>query len=71
MPTTGFANSPVDTANIIKMVGGAPLVIKLLEGTQGKGVVLAEKIRRQRGYQCLQKPKTKYTRPRIYSRSKW
>ena len=42
MPTTGFANSPVDTANIIKMVGGAPLVIKLLEGTQGKGVVLAE-----------------------------
>jgi ribosomal protein S6--L-glutamate ligase len=42
MPITGFANSPVDTANIIKMVGGAPLVIKLLEGTQGKGVVLAE-----------------------------
>ncbi|MEM7552480.1 MAG: 30S ribosomal protein S6--L-glutamate ligase [Bacteroidota bacterium] len=42
MPTTGFANSPVDTADIIKMVGGAPLVIKLLEGTQGKGVVLAE-----------------------------
>lgn len=42
MPTTGFANSPVDTVDIIKMVGGAPLVIKLLEGTQGKGVVLAE-----------------------------
>ena len=42
MPTTSFANSPVDTADIIKMVGGAPLVIKLLEGTQGKGVVLAE-----------------------------
>lgn len=42
MPTTGFANSPVDTKEIIKMVGGAPLVIKLLEGTQGKGVVLAE-----------------------------
>jgi len=42
MPTTGFANSPVDTANIIKMIGGAPLVVKLLEGTQGKGVVLAE-----------------------------
>ena len=42
MPITGFANSPVDTADIIKMVGGAPLVIKLLEGTQGKGVVLAE-----------------------------
>ncbi len=42
MPTTSFAHSPVDTADIIKMVGGAPLVIKLLEGTQGKGVVLAE-----------------------------
>lgn len=42
MPTTGFANSPVDTADIIKMVGGAPLIIKLLEGTQGRGVVLAE-----------------------------
>lgn len=42
MPTTGFANSPIDTTDIIKMVGGAPLVIKLLEGTQGKGVVLAE-----------------------------
>jgi ribosomal protein S6--L-glutamate ligase len=42
MPTTGFANSPVDTKEIIRMVGGAPLVVKLLEGTQGKGVVLAE-----------------------------
>ena len=42
MPTTGFANSPMDTKDIINMVGGAPLVIKLLEGTQGKGVVLAE-----------------------------
>jgi len=42
MPTTGFANSPVDTKEIINMVNGAPLVIKLLEGTQGRGVVLAE-----------------------------
>lgn len=42
MPTTGFANSPVDTKEIIKMVNGAPLVIKLLEGAQGRGVVLAE-----------------------------
>jgi len=42
MPTTGFAHSPVDTKEIIKMVGGAPLIVKLLEGTQGKGVVLAE-----------------------------
>jgi len=42
MPTTGFAKSAVDTRSIIKMVGGAPLVVKLLEGTQGMGVVLAE-----------------------------
>ncbi len=42
IPRTGFANSPLDTKNLIKTVGGAPVVIKLLEGTQGKGVVLAE-----------------------------
>ncbi len=42
MPITGFANSPEDTKHVIKMVGGAPLVVKLLEGTQGMGVVLAE-----------------------------
>jgi len=42
IPTTGFANSPLDTNDLIKMVGGPPLIVKLLEGTQGKGVVLAE-----------------------------
>jgi len=42
LPVTGFANKPGDVADLIKMVGGAPLVIKLLEGTQGIGVVLAE-----------------------------
>jgi ribosomal protein S6--L-glutamate ligase len=42
MPVTGFANKPDDIQDLIKMVGGAPLVIKLLEGTQGIGVVLAE-----------------------------
>ena len=42
IPRTGFANSQLDTKDLIKMVGGAPLVIKLLEGTQGVGVVLAE-----------------------------
>ncbi len=42
MPTTAFAHSGKDIDGIIKEVGGAPLVIKLLEGTQGKGVVLAE-----------------------------
>ena len=42
MPNSGFAHSPDDIQDLIKMVGGAPLVIKLLEGTQGIGVVLAE-----------------------------
>jgi ribosomal protein S6--L-glutamate ligase len=42
IPTTGFANSPMDTNDLIDMVGGAPLIVKLLEGTQGEGVVLAE-----------------------------
>ena len=42
MPVTGFARKPDDIKHLIKIVGGAPLVIKLLEGTQGIGVVLAE-----------------------------
>jgi len=42
LPVTGFAHKPDDIGDLIKMVGGAPLVIKLLEGTQGIGVVLAE-----------------------------
>lgn len=42
LPVTGFANSPDEIPDLITMVGGAPLVIKLLEGTQGIGVVLAE-----------------------------
>lgn len=42
LPVTGFAHAPDDIKGVIKMVGGAPLVIKLLEGTQGIGVVLAE-----------------------------
>ena len=42
LPVTGFAHSPDDIPDLISMVGGAPLVIKLLEGTQGIGVVLCE-----------------------------
>jgi len=42
LPVTGYAHKPDDIQDLIKMVGGAPLVIKLLEGTQGIGVVLAE-----------------------------
>ncbi|KGK97773.1 ribosomal protein S6 modification protein [Methanococcoides methylutens] len=42
LPITGYASKPDDIKDMIKMVGGAPLVVKLLEGTQGIGVVLAE-----------------------------
>ncbi|MFO3903461.1 30S ribosomal protein S6--L-glutamate ligase [Enterobacter hormaechei] len=42
LPITGIAHSPDDTSDLIEMVGGAPLVVKLVEGTQGIGVVLAE-----------------------------
>ncbi|MGQ0794399.1 MAG: 30S ribosomal protein S6--L-glutamate ligase [Deltaproteobacteria bacterium] len=42
IPITAFASSPSDVQHLIREVGGAPLVIKLLQGTQGIGVVLAE-----------------------------
>jgi ribosomal protein S6--L-glutamate ligase len=42
LPVTGFGHSSKFTKDLINLVGGAPLVIKMLEGTQGKGVVLAE-----------------------------
>jgi len=42
LPVTGIANSPDDTDDLLRFVGGAPVVIKLLEGTQGVGVVLGE-----------------------------
>lgn len=42
MPKTGFGDSPLDTDDLINMVGGAPVIIKLLESTQGEGVLLAE-----------------------------
>ncbi len=42
LPRTGFAHSPDNIKDLIKNVGGAPVVVKLLEGTQGIGVVLAE-----------------------------
>ncbi len=42
MPVTAFASSPKDTTNLIGLVGSTPLIVKLLESTQGKGVVLAE-----------------------------
>lgn len=45
LPVTGFAHDVHNTGELIKLVGGAPLVVKLLEGTQGRGVVLAETIK--------------------------
>jgi len=42
MPITAFASSPHDTDDLIQMVGGPPLIVKLLYSSQGKGVVLAE-----------------------------
>ncbi len=42
MPKTAFASIPKNIDNVIEIVGGAPVVIKLLEGTQGIGVILAE-----------------------------
>jgi ribosomal protein S6--L-glutamate ligase len=45
MPVTGFAHDVADGRQLLKMVGGAPVVLKLLQGTQGRGVVLAETIK--------------------------
>lgn len=42
MPVTGFAYAPDDTADLVNLVGGAPCVVKLTEGTQGRGIVLCE-----------------------------
>jgi len=42
LPVTGFAHSTQDIEGLLGIVGGAPLVIKLIEGTQGIGVILAE-----------------------------
>ncbi len=50
MPITSFAHSPTDASALIKLVGGAPLVVKLLEGTQGKGVVLTDT---EKAAECL------------------
>lgn len=42
LPRTAVAHAPDDTHEVLNMVGGVPVVIKLVEGTQGIGVVLAE-----------------------------
>jgi len=42
LPVTTFAHDPKQTEEVLRLAGGAPMVIKLLEGTQGIGVVLAD-----------------------------
>ena len=42
MPVTGFASHTKDIEGVIESVGSIPLIMKLLQGTQGQGVVLAE-----------------------------
>jgi ribosomal protein S6--L-glutamate ligase len=42
LPVTGFAHATQDIEGLLDVVGGTPVVVKLLEGTQGLGVVLAE-----------------------------
>lgn len=42
LPITGFADSPEETEKLIDTVGGAPLIIRLLEGTEGRGTIFAE-----------------------------
>lgn len=42
IPVTGFAHSTAETAHLLEILGGAPVIVKLLQGTQGRGVVLAE-----------------------------
>ena len=42
LPVTAFAHGPRKAEDVIKEVGGVPIVIKLVEGTQGVGVILAE-----------------------------
>jgi ribosomal protein S6--L-glutamate ligase len=45
LPKTSFAHSSQQSEKIINLVGGAPTVVKLLEGSQGKGVVLGETVK--------------------------
>jgi len=45
IPPTGFAHTPTDQRDLVDMIGGAPLVVKLLDGRQGRGSVLAETVK--------------------------
>lgn len=45
IPPTGFAHTPTDHRDLVDMVGGAPLIVKLMDGRQGRGSVLAETVK--------------------------
>jgi len=42
IPTTAFSQSSYNNQQVMRAVGGAPLIIKLISGTQGQGVILAD-----------------------------
>jgi ribosomal protein S6--L-glutamate ligase len=42
LPITGVADSPAESEKLIELVGGAPLIVRILEGTEGKGTIFAE-----------------------------
>jgi len=42
LPITGIADTPAESEKLIELVGGAPLIVRLLEGTEGKGTIFAE-----------------------------
>ena len=48
LPVTGFARDPQDVDQVIELVGGPPLIVKVLQGTHGQGVVLAETMKAAR-----------------------
>ena len=69
LPVTTFAHDPKQTAEVLALAGDAPLVIKLLEGTQGIDVVLADTNRSARS--VTEAFRGKHISLRIYQRSRW
>jgi ribosomal protein S6--L-glutamate ligase len=67
----GFANRPDNIKDLIKNVGGAPCVIKLLEGTQVLEWYWLKKISQQRLLLSLYGVECRYFNSSIYQRSRW
>ena len=67
LPVTTFAMIPKQTEEVLKLAGGAPLVIKLLEGTQGIGVVLADyRALGEIGYRSVPRRQGEYPGPGVH-----